>query len=125
MNIHIRNSDDRPIYEQIRAQIKEQIITGKLKTGEKLPSIRRLAKELRISVITTKRAYDELEQEGFLTSVQGKGSFVSGKNPELIREEMLKKIEGLLEEVTELADTAGITREEIDGILDILEGDHE
>ena len=93
MNIIIRNSSDMPIYEQIKEQLKKQIIEGKLKEGEQLPSIRYLAKELRISVITTKRAYDELEIEGFINSVQGKGSFVAIQNQDLIREEYLKKIE--------------------------------
>ncbi|MDO5714009.1 MAG: GntR family transcriptional regulator [Tissierellia bacterium] len=124
MDIHIRNSDHRPIYEQIKDQLKEKIISGVLSPGEKLPSIRLLAKELRISVITTKRAYDELEKEGFITSVQGKGSFVAGKNKDLIREEVLKKIEYHLQQSISLARSGGISLEELKEILMILEDNH-
>ena len=85
MNIVISNRDDRPIYEQITAQLKEMIISGKLKSGEARPSIRSLAKDLRISVITTKRAYEELERDGFIETVAGKGSFVAEQNGEAIR----------------------------------------
>ena len=93
MKIIISNTKGQPIYEQIYRQMKDMIIAGKLKEGDMLPSIRGLAKDLRISVITTKRAYDELEKDGFINSVAGKGSFVAEKNLELIREENLKKIE--------------------------------
>ena len=93
MNIIIRNTGGQPIYEQIASQIKTLIISGALKEGEMLPSMRLLAKELKISVITTKRAYEELEREGFIISQTGKGSFVAGKNMELIREAQLQKIE--------------------------------
>lgn len=92
MNIQINNSSDDPIYLQIKNQIKVQIISGDLKVGEQLPSIRFLAKELRISMLTAKRAYDELELDGFINSVQGKGNFVAAQNKELIREEYLKKL---------------------------------
>lgn len=93
MNIIISNASDRPIYDQIVQQIKNMIISGELSAGAALPSMRLLAKELRISVITTKRAYEELEREGFIDSVAGKGSFVSAKNTELIREERLRALE--------------------------------
>ena len=96
MNIVINNSNDKPIYEQIKDQLKEKIISGELKASDALPSMRLLAKELRISVITTKRAYEELEREGFIITVTGKGSFVAEKNLDLIREESLKKIEDIL-----------------------------
>ena len=86
MNIIISNSSGQPIYDQISAQIKSKIISGELKEGDALPSIRFLAKELRISVITTKRAYEELERDGFLVSVPGKGSYVAAKNLEFVRE---------------------------------------
>ena len=99
LNLIISNAGDRPIYEQIYTQIKDCIISGELSEGDMLPSIRALAKDLRISVITTKRAYDELEQEGFLYTIAGKGSFVAKKNTALLREEQLKKIEDLLSEL--------------------------
>ena len=93
MNILIDNKNKSPIYDQIYSQIKNQIINGELKENEMLPSIRGLAKDLRISFITTKRAYDELEKEGFIYTIQAKGCFVAAKNTELIKEENLKKIE--------------------------------
>ncbi|MDY2777319.1 MAG: GntR family transcriptional regulator [Collinsella sp.] len=93
MEIVISNSSDRPIYEQIAAQIKEQIMTGALAPAEQLPSIRALASSLRVSAITTKRAYSELESQGFIETVQGKGCFVTGGNQELMREERLREIE--------------------------------
>ena len=96
MDIIISNSSGKPLYEQIIGQIKKMIISGELKPGEMLPSMRYLAKELRISVITTKRAYEELEREGFITTVQGKGSFVSEHNMELIREQQLRLVEQYL-----------------------------
>lgn len=120
MNIIISNSDKRPIYEQIQSQIKEEILSGKLKEGEILPSMRVLAKELRISIITTKRAYDELEKEGFITTVQGKGSFVSKKNKALIEEEYLKKIEEHLLEAIKLSRYADMSKEELYLILKTL-----
>ncbi len=125
MNIVIRNSSDKPIYEQIKEQIKNQIITGQLKGGEKLPSIRFLAKELRISVITTKRAYDELEQEGFVYSVQGKGSFVASQNEELIREQYLRKMETCLREVLHCAAILKISKNELYDMIRILEDEDE
>ena len=103
MNISISNSSGKPIYSQISEQIKSAIISGALEEDEMLPSIRLLAKELRISVITTKRAYEDLERDGFITSVPGKGSFVARKNLAIIREEQLKKIEELLRAASDLA----------------------
>lgn len=125
MNIIIRNSSDKPIYEQIKEQLKKEIIEGRLKEGEQLPSIRYLAKELRISVITTKRAYDELESEGFINSVQGKGSFVAGQNSELIREEHLKKIESHLIEALYYGKISGISKKDLKDMIDALEGENE
>ena len=113
MEIIIRNTTNQPIYEQIYAQIKAQIIVGKLAPGEALPSIRALAKDLRISVITTKRAYDELEAEGFLYTVAGKGCFVAEKNLELVREGRLKELEAHLAAAAELASSCGLTSEEV------------
>lgn len=113
MEIIIRNTTNQPIYEQIYTQIKAQIIAGKLSPGEALPSIRALAKDLRISVITTKRAYDELEAEGFLYTVAGKGCFVAEKNLQLVREGRLKELEAHLAAAAELAGSCGLTSEEV------------
>ena len=120
MHIVIRNSGDTPIYEQIVNQIKSAIISGELQEGEALPSMRLLAKELRISVITTKRAYDELEKEGFLYAVPAKGFFVAPKNTELLREENLKKIEAHLTEAVRLSASCGLSREELREMLELL-----
>lgn len=120
MDIIISNSDKRPIYEQIRTAIKEKIMTGELKEGEALPSMRLLAKELRISVITTKRAYDELEKDGFIATVQGRGTFVAKKNTEFIREEQLKKIEEHLLEAINLARYGDISLSELKLILETI-----
>ena len=126
MNIQINNSSDDPIYLQIKNQIKEQINSGDLKVGEQLPSIRFLAKELRISMLTAKRAYDELELDGFINSVQGKGNFVAAQNKELIREEYLKKIEEKLQEIVELSEIARITNDELVQMLkSYVEGKYE
>ena len=108
MNIVISNKDDRPIYEQIVSQFKEMIISGKLKSGEALPSIRALAKDLRISVITTKRAYEELERDGFIETVAGKGSFVAEQDTEAIREEKLKAIEEQMRSIIQEGRICGI-----------------
>ncbi len=120
MNIIISNSSDKPIYEQITAQIKSMIMTGRLKEGDSLPSMRTLAKELRISVITTKRAYEDLERDGFITTVVGKGSFVKAADTTLVREEKLKQIEELLAKAVSSARQSGIERKEIEEILEIL-----
>lgn len=103
MNIIISNANNQPIYEQIYIQIKSSIISGELKEGDLLPSIRNLAKDLRISVITTKRAYDELERDGYIYSVAGKGSYIAEKNTELLRESNLKEIEEHMRKIMELA----------------------
>ena len=120
MNIIISNSSNLPIYEQITTQIKNQILKGELKEGDALPGMRSLAKDLKVSVITTKRAYNDLEQEGFIETIVGKGSFVASKNLELLREEKLKIIEGKLEEVVEMAIVSRISLEEIKEILEII-----
>ena len=113
MLILIDNKSGLPIYDQIFTQIKGHILSGELKTDEPLPSIRGLAKDLRISVITTKRAYDELERAGYIYTVPGKGSFVAAKNAELIREEHLKKIEEHMNAIRTLALGAGVSREDV------------
>ena len=111
--ILIDNKSGSPIYDQIYSQIKSQIISGAMQENEMLPSIRGLAKDLRISFITTKRAYDELEKEGFLYTVQGKGCYVAPKNVELIREENQKKIEEHIEQIVQLAASCNLSREEL------------
>ena len=120
MELIIRNTTNQPIYDQIYAQIKAQIIAGKLAPGEALPSIRALAKDLRISVITTKRAYDELEADGFLYAVAGKGCFVAEKNLDLIREQKLKELEDHLDAAVELAAQCGVSALELMEMLRIL-----
>lgn len=125
MNIIISNASGLPIYEQIYAQIKTCIISDELKDGDALPSMRVLAKNLRISVITTKRAYEELEQDGYIETVPGKGSFVASKNLELIREEQLQKIEGHMLQVIELSAMCKLSKEELLEMLELMydEGD--
>lgn len=126
MNIQINNSSDEPIYLQIKNQIKAQIISGDLNVGEQLPSIRFLAKEIRVSMLTAKRAFDELELDGFINSVQGKGNFVAAQNKELIREEYLKKIESKLQEVVELSEIADVSSDElIEMLKSYVEGEYE
>ena len=123
MDIIIRNTGDIPIYEQITRQVKSLILRGELKEGEPLPSMRLLARELRISVITTKRAYEELEREGFLTTVPGKGCFVAPRNLELVREDALRRAEEHLSAAVDAARTGGITLEELQETLTILYGE--
>ena len=113
VNILIDNKSGAPIYDQIYSQIKSQIISGALKENDMLPSIRGLAKDLRISFITTKRAYEELEKEGFIYTLPAKGCYVAPKNVELIREENLKKIEGHIEQIVQLAATCNLSKEDI------------
>lgn len=120
MNIIISNSSGRPIYDQIVSQIKNQIMAGELVEGEALPSMRVLAKELRISVITTKRAYEELEREGFIVSITGKGSFVASMDTELIREEVLKQIEEHISKAVDKANRANISLKELTQLLEYL-----
>lgn len=123
MEIIISNSNKKPIYDQIESQIKDMIMMGTLKEGDALPSMRLLAKELRISVITTKRAYEELERDGFIETVTGRGSFVARKNLELIKEEQLRRAEEYLLESVDVAKSSGITLEELIGILSALYGE--
>lgn len=113
MTIFIDNKSGAPIYDQIYTQIKNQIIGGELKEHDMLPSIRGLAKDLRISFVTTKRAYDELEKEGFLYTIQAKGCFVAPKNVELLREENLKKIEDHIEQIVQLAASCNLSSGDI------------
>lgn len=113
MDILIDNKSGAPIYEQIYSQIKSQIIIGALKENDMLPSIRGLAKDLRISFITTKRAYEELEKEGFIYTIKAKGCYVAAKNVELLREENLKKIEEHIEQIVQLAASCNLSRENI------------
>lgn len=120
MRIVIANSSSDPIYRQISTQIKNQILNGDLSEGEAIPSIRSLARDLRISVITTKRAYEELEREGFVDTVAGKGSFVSVQNPEFLREKRMKRVEDGLFAAIEEARMAGIGRKELAEMLDLL-----
>ena len=120
MDIIIRNASDKPIYEQITLQIKNMIISGALSEGDPLPSMRLLAKELRISVITTKRAYEDLERDGFIESVTGKGSFVAVRNVSLIREAQLRQAEEFLQNAVNVARSSGITLEELTEILQVL-----
>ena len=114
MQLYIDNRSGAPIYDQIYSQIKDAILSGQVTEGEALPSIRALAKDLRISVITTKRAYDELENEGFIYTLPGKGCFVAERSTELLREENLKKIEGHMQEIRRLASACRLTENELD-----------
>ena len=125
MNIVISNKDDRPIYEQIVSQFKEMIISGKLKSGEALPSIRALAKDLRISVITTKRAYEELERDGFIETVAGKGSFVAEQNTEAIKEEKHKAIEKHILDIRREAELCGIDLKTLTEMFELICGEEE
>ena len=120
MELIIRNNTDQPIYGQITSQIRSQILSGALAPGDALPSIRALAKDLKISVITTKRAYDELEAEGFVCTVAGKGCFVAEKNLDLIREQQLKTLEDHLSAAVELSKSCGVTPAELQEMLRIL-----
>ena len=120
MNIFIDNKSGAPIYDQIYSQIKNQIISGALQEDEALPSIRNLAKDLRISVITTKRAYDELEKEGFIYTLPAKGCFIAPKNVELLRETNLKKIEESMQEIMKLAASCNLSKEDIIEVFGIL-----
>ena len=120
MNVIVSNASDRPIYEQIYLQLKGAILRGELRAGDALPSIRALAKDMRISVITTKRAFDDLERDGFIYTVQGKGSFVAAKNGELLREEQLKQIEQKLTEALALARQGGISDAELAEMFQVL-----
>ena len=122
MEIIIRNTSDQPIYDQICTQLKAQIVAGELEAGALLPSIRALAKDLKVSVITTKRAYDELEAEGYVYTVAGKGCFVAEKDLDLIREQQLKKLEDHLSAAAELAQSCGVAPSELQDMLRTLLG---
>ena len=123
MDIILTNAGGQPIYDQIVSQVKAQILSGKLKEGDALPSLRALAKDLRISVITTKRAYDELLQAGYVYAVAGKGYFVAPRNVELLREENLRRIEAHLTEVAKRAASCDLTREDVFNTYDVLSGE--
>ena len=120
MEIIISNSSGKPIYEQITDQMKSQIMSGQLKAGDALPSMRALAQSLRISLITTKRAYNDLETEGFIETVAGKGSFVAAQDPELLREANLKLAEENIRRAVEVAKRGGISKDELTEMVDIL-----
>lgn len=120
MEIYISNTSDKPIYAQITDQIRARILSGELKEGEMLPSIRLLAKELRISVITTKRAYEDLERAGLICTQQGRGSFVSVRNRELLREEALKQVESHLQSAIDAARSNGIDFAQLRDMLELL-----
>ena len=120
MNIVIRNTGDMPIYEQIVVQIKQAIVAGELTEGEALPSMRLLAKELRISLITTKRAYEELEREGFIVTMAGRGSFVAAKNLDILREEQRRRLEAHLADTVDAARAAGVDADELCALIRIL-----
>lgn len=120
MEIILTNTSTKPIYEQITSQIKEMIMTGKLKPGAPMPSMRKLARELHVSVITTQRAYDELSRDGFIITIPAKGTFVSTENQDFIREENLRKIEDLLAEASNLARQNGLTLEELQSTLQVI-----
>ena len=120
MDIIIRNSGGVPIYEQIADQVREQILSGALSAGDALPSMRVLAKELRISVITTKRAYEELERDGFLDNVPGKGCFVAPQNRELLREAQLRRVEDVLAQAVDEARKGGFSLSELQELLTLL-----
>ncbi len=120
MNIIISNSSSVPLYEQIKQTIKQAIFLNELKEEEMLPSVRGLANELKISFLTVKKAYDELEQEGFIKTVQGKGSFVAPKNLELLREEKLKEIQDYVEKIKDIATVADISSKDVKEIFEII-----
>lgn len=123
MDIKIKYSSKDPIYLQIKNQIRDAILNDQLDINESLPSIRFLAKELKVSVITTKRAYDELEKDGLINTVPGKGSFIKSQDPKIVREKIMIKIEEYVKEINDLAKIADISKEEIVSLFDILEDD--
>jgi len=120
VHIHLSNASDKPIYEQITIQLKEAILANKLQAGDALPSIRALAKDLKISVMTTKRAYADLERDGFIETVAGKGSFVTERNQDFLREELLRQVEGHLQKAAKIAKTAGLSGEELQELLSLM-----
>lgn len=124
MRIVLSNRSNEPLYEQIKAQIKEAIFAGELQEDEMLPSIRQLAKDLKISAITTNRAYSDLEAEGFVTTLQGKGCYVLPRNKEMAKENALVKVEASLSAAVEAAQIGGISKEEILELLELCMQDH-
>ena len=120
MNIIISNSSRQPIYDQITSQMKSKILAGEMKEGDARPSMRFMAKELRISVITTKRAYEELERDGFIATVPGKGSFVARKNLDFVREEQLRRIEEHMQEIVELSVGCSLSLKELQDMLELI-----
>ena len=120
MIIKLSNNSEKPIYEQITDQLKQAILMGTLITGDALPSIRALAKELKISVMTTKRAYADLERDGFIETIAGKGSYVSERNQDFLREELIRQIEVHLSKAVSIAKTANVQKEELHDLLDLL-----
>ena len=120
MEIILTNTSTKPIYEQITSQIKEMILKGELKPGDSMPSMRKLAKDLHVSVITTQRAYDDLVKDGFIITIPAKGTFVSAENQDFIREENLRKIENLLTTTCELAKQNGLPLEELQRTLTLI-----
>ena len=125
MNIIIKNTAGKPIYEQIKEQIKEAILTGELGEGDMLPSIRKLALSLRISVITTARAYTDLEEEGYVVNVQGKGCFVAPKNNDLFREQILRQIEALLAAAANTGKVAQLKRDDLKKMFELILDENE
>ncbi|HEX7064397.1 MAG TPA: GntR family transcriptional regulator [Bacillales bacterium] len=125
MNIILSNRSKEPIYVQIKEQIKQAVMNQTLKPGDSLPSIRKLAKDLQVSVITTKRAYEELEKEGFIESVVGKGSFVAGKTDEWVREQQLKQIDEKLEAAVSKGKVIGLSLAELREMLELIYGEEE
>ena len=124
MNIIVNMSSMVPIYEQIMEAVKQQIAAGTLRDGDALPSVRSLAKDLRISALTVKKAYDALEAEGFILTVHGKGSYVHAAGGELLREEQLKRIEAELDQIVRQARLSGVTADELQSMFEIIQGEH-
>lgn len=124
MNIILNTTSKEPLFQQIKEQIKQHIFNGTLQEGDALPSMRQLAKDLKVSVITTKRAYEDLEQEGYVVSAVGKGTFVAGQQPHVLKEWQLREIENKLEEIVAMSKQIGLTKEELIELLEIYyEGD--
>lgn len=120
MNIKLSNASDQPIYEQITNQLKQAILAGVLVSGDALPSIRALAKDLKISVMTTKRAYADLERDGFIETVAGKGSYIANRNQDFLREELVRQVETHLIKAVSIAKTANISKAELSDLLELL-----
>ncbi|WP_290776423.1 GntR family transcriptional regulator [Anaerofustis sp.] len=120
MEIILNSNSNKPIYEQITSQIKAMIISGELKEGESLPSMRKLAKELHVSVITSQRVYEDLQRDGFIESSVGRGTFVSAKNKDFIKEENLRKVEKLIGEIVDISKANDIKKEQLIKILSIF-----